>query len=67
MLRYVWTYRQKRQKLAIPLSEFLENYPVGESLATDPDPFQDAVTAKLVQHEMWIQFPSLIKQTSFLV
>lgn len=38
----------KKSKLAIPLSEFLENDPVGEALATDPDSFQDAITAKLV-------------------
>ena len=41
---------EKREKLAIPLSEFLENYPVGEPLATDSDPFQDTITAQLIQH-----------------
>ena len=49
--------------IAVPLSEFLENYPVGEALAADPDSLQDSVAAKLVQHQMRIQFSSLIKQT----
>lgn len=54
----------KRQELGIPLSELLEHYPVGEALAADPDPLQDPVTAKLVQHEVRIQFSSLVKQTT---
>lgn len=41
-------HRHNREKLAIPLSEFLENYPVGEALAADPDPFQDTIAAKLI-------------------
>lgn len=53
---------EKREKLAIPLSEFLENYPVGEPLATDSDPFQDTITAQLIQHQMRVQFSSLVKQ-----
>lgn len=57
---------EKRWKSAIPLSEFLENYPVGESLATNSDPLQDTIAAKLVQHEMWIQFSSLIKHKGVL-
>lgn len=51
-------------KLAIPLSEFLEHYPVGEALAADPDAFQDTITAKLIEHEMRVQFSSLREQTT---
>lgn len=46
----------------IPLSEFLENDPVGEPLATDSDPLQDTIAAKLIQHEVRIQFAGLVSR-----
>lgn len=46
-----------------PLPELLEDHPVGEALAADPDALQDPVAAQLVQHEVGIQFASLEKET----
>lgn len=42
-----------------PLPEFLEEDAVGEALAADADTLEDPVTAELVQHQAWLQFPSL--------
>lgn len=42
-----------------PLAELLEEDAVGEALAADTDTLEDPVTAELVQHQAWLQFPSL--------
>lgn len=44
-----------------PLPELLEDDPVGEALAADPNALKNPVAAQLVQHQMGIQFASLKK------
>jgi len=34
----------------LPLTEFLEDNPVGESLPADTNTFQDTIAAQLLQH-----------------
>lgn len=44
------------------MPELLEDNAVGEALATDADPLQDAVAAELVKHQVGVQLPGLHKQ-----
>ena len=43
----------------ITLPELLEEDPVGESLATDPDSFQHTITTQLIQNKVGIDLASL--------
>lgn len=57
-------YRKSRATgLGSPLPELLEDHPVGEALAADPNALKNPVAAQLVQHQMGIQFASLRKST----
>lgn len=42
-----------------PLPEFLEDHPVGEALAADPDALEHPVAAELVQHQVGVQLAGL--------
>lgn len=48
-----------------PLPELLEDHPVGEALAADPNALENPVAAQLVQHQVGVQFARLEKTHAF--
>lgn len=67
---YVFTFSGQGQLQILfwgsPLSEFLEYNSVGETLTTNTDSLQHSITAKLVKHQVGVQFSSLVRKMYIL-